>query len=147
MAKKKHIRLIKFFRMGSFPPMLMVSFGFSYDEIIAHLKKCKAKEWIKGIYGEKEFIDKSKYCGLHREIVETKTERPVKNLYYLIFTEEFLFTDYSYSILAHEVLHVVQFALDPILDIRKELEAFAYTHTYVMDMCLKSIRGTKKSKK
>src|SRR4030042_3579980 len=119
---KKHIKLIKFFRMGSFPPMIMFSVGFDYDGIVAHLKKAKAKEWLRGIENDKVFITNAKYCALSREIINTQTEGVVKKLYYLIFTEEFLFTDYSYCILAHEVLHLVQFALKPILDVSKEVE-------------------------
>jgi hypothetical protein len=141
--KIKRVKLIRCFRAGSFPPMIMFSIGFSYDEIMKHLKKDKAKEWIAGIRGEKEFINRVKYCALFREVIDTKGERPTKNLYYLIFTEPFMFTDNSYSILAHEVLHVTQFLLDPILDIKKEYEAFAYTHTFIMNKCLKLIRNAK----
>ena len=144
MGKKKRVKLIRCFRMGSFPPMIMFSCGFSYDEMIAILKKQKAKEWLRGIGDDRELITKAKYLALHREIINTRTERLTKHLYYLIFTEEFLFTDYSYSILAHEVLHLVQFALEPILDISKEMECFAYTHTFVMNKCLKLLRETKK---
>ena len=82
---------------------------------------------------------------MHREMIDTKTERHAKDLYYIIFTEPFIFTDYSYSILAHEVLHCTQFLLEPILDIKKEYEAFAYTHTFIMDKCMELIRGNKKT--
>jgi hypothetical protein len=139
--KKKVVRLLRCFKMGSFPPMILFSIGFSGEEIIKILKKQKAKEWVTGIKGEEDYINKVKYCALHREIINTETERPVKNLYYLIFTEPFMFTDQSYSILAHEVLHVVQFALKDILDIKDEYEAFAYTHTFVMDKCMELIRN------
>jgi len=143
MSKKKRVKLIRCFRMGSFPSMIMFSCGFSYNEIIAVLKKQKAKEWLTGISDDRELITKAKYLALHREIVSTRTERPTKQLYYLIFTEEFLFTDYSYCILAHEVLHLVQFALKPILNISEEVECFAYTHTFVMHKCLKILRKHK----
>jgi hypothetical protein len=143
--KSKNVKLIQFFQAGSFPPMIMFSVGFSYNQIINHLKKMKAKEWISGLEGEKEFINKNKYIAMHREMIDTKTERHAKDLYYIIFTEPFIFTDYSYSILAHEVLHCTQFLLEPILDIKKEYEAFAYTHTFIMDKCMELIRGNKKT--
>lgn len=141
--KKKVIRLIRCFRMGSFPPMVMFCIGFSGKEIMKHLKKQKASDWIAGIKGEEDYIDKCKYVAMYREIASTETERPTKKLYYLIFTEPFMFTDNSYSILAHEVLHITQFALRDILNINDETEAFAYTHTFIMDKCMKLIRGKK----
>jgi hypothetical protein len=141
MKQKKKVKLIKCFRAGSFPSMIMFSIGFTHAEIIEHLKKVKAKEWLQGIEGDKELIDRNKYCALHREIINTRTERPTKQLYYIIFTEPFMFTDSSYSILAHEVLHLTQFILKPILDINEEYEAFAYTHTFIMNKCLKLIRN------
>jgi hypothetical protein len=139
--KKKIVKLIKCFRMGSFPPMIMFCIGFSGKEIMQHLKKQKAKDWLAGIKGEEDYIDRCKYVAMHREIISTETERPTKQLYYLIFTEPFMFTDDSYSILAHEVLHITQFALKDILDINNEIEAFAYTHTFVMNKCIELIRG------
>ena len=141
--KRKKVKLIRCFRAGSFPSMIMFSIGFNYDEIVKHLKKTKAKEWLHGIESDKEMINRNKYCALHREIINISTERPTKQLYYLIFTETFMFTDSSYSILAHEVLHLTQFILKPILDINEEYEAFAYTHTFIMNKCLKLIRGKK----
>jgi hypothetical protein len=127
--------------------MIMFSVGFSHAQIMKHLKKTKAKEWMIGIKDEKELIDNSKYTTMYREIIDTETERPVKKLYYIIFTEPFMFTDYSYSILAHEVLHCTQFLLEPILDIKREYEAFAYTHTFIMDKCMDLIRGENKAYK
>ena len=142
MNKKSKVRLIEYFRAGSFPPMIMFSVGFSYDKIIKHLKKTKAKEWLIGIENDGSLIDKNKYNALTREIIDTNSERPTKRLYYLIFTEKFMFTDNSYSILAHEVLHITQFLLEPILDIKTEYEAFAYTHTFIMNKCLELIHET-----
>lgn len=147
--KKKNVRLIQFFRAGSFPSMIMFSVGFSYDQIIKELKKMKAKEWIAGMSDkeDRERINNNKYTASYREIVSTDNERNSKKLYYLIFTEPFMFTDNSYSILAHEVLHVTQFLLEPILDIKVEYESFAYTHTFIMDKCLELIRGNGDAKK
>lgn len=139
--RNKKIKLIRCFRAGSFPSMIMFSIGFTHSEIVKHLKKVKADEWLSGIEGDGNLIDNNKYNALYREIVNTRSERPTKRLYYLIFTEPFMFTDNSYSILAHEVLHVTQFLLQPILDIKQEYEAFAYTHTFIMNKCLKLIRG------
>jgi hypothetical protein len=144
MEKQKKVKLIRFFKAGSFPPMIMFSVGFSHEQIMKHLKKMKADEWIIGIKNDKKLIDDSKYITCYREIIDTKTERLTKKLYYLIFTEPFMFTDNSYSILAHEVLHCTQFLLESILDIRKEYESFAYTHTFIMDKCIELIRGKKK---
>lgn len=151
MSCKKHkkVKLIQFFQAGSFPSMIMFSVGFSYDQIIKHLKKMGADDWITGMSDkeDKERIDHNKYTASYREIVSTDTERNTKKLYYLIFTETFLFTDYSYSILAHEVLHVTQFLLEPILDIKVEYESFAYTHTFIMDKCMDLIRGKNENPK
>lgn len=148
MAKKK-VKLIQFFQAGSFPPMIMFSVGFSYDQIIKHLKKMGADEWITGISDpeDKKRIDNNKYTASYRSIEWTGNEKKTKKLYYIIFTETFMFTDSSYSILAHEVLHCTQFLLEPILDIRQEYESFAYTHTFIMDKCMELIRGNENTKK
>jgi hypothetical protein len=138
--KKKIVRLIRYINIGVFPREIMFCVGFTPEQIIEHLKKHKEKEWIQGIENNIDFIKKSIYCACSQQIIDTKTERPIKRLYYLIFTEPFMFEDGSYTILAHEVLHVVQFALKDVLDITEEYEAFAYTHSFVMNKCLAYIR-------
>lgn len=124
---------------GIFPFKIMLSSGFSYDEIIKELKKQKCDEWALGLRDDKELIGSGKNFALHRTITHTKHGESVH--FYIIFTDIFNFTDWSMCKLAHECLHICQFMLPLMLDRNKEFECEAYLHTYLMEQALKKLRG------
>ena len=100
-------------------------------------KKCKenkAKDWFKAIKEDEQLLETSKYLCMRR--VYNK-----KNYFYIILKEKFDFSDESFCILAHEVLHAVQFILDGILDRDREFESEAYLHSHIMKQCLETLRN------
>lgn len=144
MAKKKQkgIKVIECLDCGIFPVTVMFSCGFNYGEIMDVLKERKAHDWYLGLTDKEEWVNKHPFSALHRTIEHGKSKQ-VKELYYIILTEPFLFRDGSYVILAHEVLHICQFVLPRILKRDEELEAEAYLHSHLMKQCLTALRGKK----
>lgn len=120
---------------GIFPATVMLSSGFEYKRIIKELKKLKAKEWVGGINTpeDKKLFESGKNFACKR-VYEGRT------YFYIIFIEEFNFSDYDMCKLAHEVLHICQFMLPDFLDPEREYECYAYTHTHLMEQCLKKLR-------
>lgn len=149
MKKKSKIKIIDFLNMGCYPGTVLFSYQFSYDELLFQINKnYKSKRWTDekpfwsiGISDDKSKIDNGNYFALYREIYNTKTKEE-KHLYYIILKKEFLFTDWDYVMLSHEILHICQFFLPDILDRNKEIEAEAYLHSHLMQQCLKIIRTT-----
>lgn len=137
---KKTVKVLDFLDFGIFPPIALFSCGFSYDEITSLLKKKKAKDWLLGISDDKGLIDKANYIACRRDIINQKTGEQ-KWLFYIILKGQFTYTDYEYCKLAHEILHICQFALPDILTRDTEIEAEAYLHTHLMKQCLKTLRG------
>lgn len=126
--------------MGMFNGSLCFSCGFSYDEIIKHFAKTKAKEWAVAISLDKKMVDDGFAFGMERTCENIKTGKTQK-FYFLILKEPFEYTDRQYCVLAHELIHILQFYLPGVLDRNMEIEAEAYLHTFLMESCLKVLRG------
>lgn len=126
--------------MGMFSGTLCFSAGFSYDELMVQFKKTKADGWATALSKDKDFIDQGFAFGLKRTCKNSKTGKTQK-FFFLILKECFDFTDYHYCVLAHELIHILQFYLVDVLDRDNEIEAEAYLHTFLMEKCLKVIRG------
>ncbi len=135
-------KVIVWLDAGIFPATICFCSGFSYDEIMADFKKKKADQWTLGLSKDKELIDSGNYFALKRSIESSKSAKEV-SLFYIIITDRFRFSDHEICKLAHEVLHICQFMLKDILDMERECEAVAYTHTYIMENCLKELRSKK----
>lgn len=125
---------------GCYPGFTMFSFGMEYDGIMAMLKRKKAIDWITGISESKELINNGHNFALKRRVQNKEGENIT--LFYIII-KEFNFTDIDYCILAHEVLHIVNFSLQQLLNRDDEFEAEAYFHTHLMQQCLHLLRGNK----
>ena len=136
MQKSK--RVIESLDFGIFPGKALFSCGFTPQEISNYLKK-SSPEWYKA-YGEimSELIRTNPKARVDKFFFVTeKQERIYYNLY---IRDPFKFTDHEMAVLAHECVHLCQFHLEDILDIRKEYECFAYLHTHLMEQCLKKLR-------
>lgn len=103
--------------------------------------------WLLGIKGENFGSGEAwgeQYC---TTIFNDANES--RRLNYIMLYDGFNFAkDYDYCALAHEVLHLLQFALPRFgIDMHKETESTAYIHTHVMSECLEVLRQhTKKPK-
>ncbi len=131
-------KLITYLNFGSFPGLIQFSSGFTYNEIMKIQKTDpESKEWRIALRPDKELIDSGDYWALKRR------SRNI-DYFFLIMVPPFSFSDKDYCILAHEVLHLCQFRLTGTLDRNTEVEAEAYTHTHIMEQCLKALRGNAK---
>jgi len=134
MAKKK-IKIIRTINTGIFDALILLSVNFNYDE----LTKKIGKEWTEPIANDKELINSGSWLALSRIMEETKTGKKF-HYFYIIIPEMFDFSDKHMVSLAHEVLHICQFFMKDILDMEREYECVAYTHTHIMKQCLKELR-------
>lgn len=137
--KQKVVKVMEWLNNGCYPGFVMFSCGFTYDQVVAELKKKKATDWLYGIQDDKKLIESGNWFGLARYVENTKTGSKM-SLFYIIITEEFKFDDYDYCRLAHEVLHICQFFLKDLFDMEREYESVAYYHTHIMQQCLKALR-------
>lgn len=126
-----------------FPVTIMLSCGFSYDEIFKQLKgKKDLGGWLTALQDDKDLIDNGHYLALRRAYTNTGKDKIVN--FYIIIRPAFTFTDYEFVKLAHEVVHICQFMLPDFLDRDKEHECEAYVHTAIMNECLEILRGKKR---
>jgi hypothetical protein len=123
MKKKKHsVRLINH---GVFPGETIVHINISPEEMI---KKTKNKKWLFYYKNLVEENNGKNFCNMTDIDGETFSS---------IFIEKRNGTEEWYVILAHEVIHLVQFWSSKIgIDMVKEKEATAYFHSHVMRQIL-----------
>jgi hypothetical protein len=124
-----------FFDVGIWPISICFSSCYSHAELTKILQSIKgAERWAIGLEGDEKFFKGCWGCAL-ANVIETDGES--ETLHYITLNEGFDFRNhYHYCQLAHECLHICQFMLPAFLDVNKEIEAVAYTHTFIMDKCL-----------
>lgn len=130
---KKNKGFIDSVNTGIFPAIVLLCHGLSYDDIIKLLNRKNSIEWKNALLDDKELIDSGEYFALKRYYNN-------KKYYYIIIKDKFLFEDYDYCQLSHEVVHICQFLLPDLLDRDREIECEAYLHTHIMQQCLKLLR-------
>jgi hypothetical protein len=139
--KENETSIIHWIDVPPFRASIMFMSGFKFQEVIDHLKTLDdSEEWIEALSspGEEEFFTESYMAASLRTVEKEGKSRK----YFFIWTRDvFQFTDYEYCALAHEVVHICQFLLPTHCDRNKETEFEAYTHTYIMEECLKAIRS------
>jgi hypothetical protein len=143
MAAKKTKPIICWINHGVYPGSTMFIYKKSHDEVCKHLKKLKAIDWLVCVENDELMLKPEQwFCG-RRVFYNSKTKEE-RTLFFIRIATEFYFNDRAYVTLAHEVLHLCQFFLPDLMDRNKEIEAEAYFHTYMMEQCLKAIRGEAK---
>lgn len=127
---------------GSFPGKILFTCGYTYDEVCKQLKKEKCNDWLQCFETTKYLWTKDcRGFGSFRTLTIKDKE------YYFSFLclrDIFDYSDSAHATLAHEVIHICSFQLHDLLDIVKENEAFAYTHTHIMNQCYELLRKNKK---
>lgn len=137
-GSKASFKCLNWLNCGIFPPIIMFSCGYTYDEIIASLNKTPAgKKWIPGFEDQKYLVNKATWLAIKATVENDKT------YFYIYIKDHFDFSDDDYCCLAHEVLHICQYLLPDILRRDNEHEAEAYLHTHLMTQCLHYLRGGK----
>lgn len=136
-SKKESFKCLNWLNCGIFPPIIMFSCGFTYDEIVTSLNKTKTgKRWIPGFECEKHLVKEAEWLAI-------KSTYNKRKYFYIYLKNPFDYSDEHYSKLAHEVLHICQWTLPDLLVRERENEAEAYLHTHLMMQCLSFIRGKK----
>lgn len=142
--KNGGIKIISTLNFGSFPGKIMFSTGYTYDEVCEELKKQKCKEWLMA-FTECKYLTGSGVAGF-----SSKRYLDIKGKEYeycfLFLRDGFNFSDRHHAVLSHEVIHICSHHLSSMLDIVKENEAFAYTHTHILTQCYSVLRVAQKNK-
>ena len=138
MASPCVIQMLDF---GSFPGKVMFTCGYTFEEICKELKKQKCHEWLKCFETTENLWSGTCWGFGSQRVLAIKG----KNYYYsfLCLRDRFNFSDQSHARLSHEVIHVCSQHLPDMFDIVKENEAFAYTHTHILNQCYKVLRNKK----
>lgn len=116
----------------------MFTCGYSFKDICRELKKQKCNEWL-AAFKKTEYLFSPDCKGFTSE----QTWEVDGVLYYYSFIclqEEFDFSDRHHTILSHEVIHACTHHLKSMFDIVTENEAFAYTHTHILNQCYEVLR-------
>ena len=141
---KKQVKFIDFVNTGIFHPDVLINYGFSYDELLAILKRKKPETWYTALvddYRMNKIITEG-YCAMKRIIENRKTGKTV-TLFYLSMPA-FDHSSYDHIKLAHECLHLCQYMLPDFLNRDKEHEAEAYLHTHLMSQIIDLINAKTK---
>lgn len=141
MAKFISNAVIKTLNFGSFPGKIMFTCGYTFDEICKQLKKEKCDEWLECFETTKDLWDGN--CWGFGSLRTKKIKDKFYYYSFLCLRDNFDFTDESHAKLAHEVIHVCTFQLADLFNLVKENEAFAYTHTHIMQQCYEVLRKKK----
>lgn len=110
---------------------VLFSVGLTYDEIVKQLRLTEeGKGWADAIKDSENIVN-NPYGGALRRTENGKT-------YFYLILPDFDYSEAAYITLAHEALHIVQFALEEITA-NREWEFEAYMHSYIMKKCLEAI--------
>lgn len=137
--KPKKVDIISWINTGIFPATIMFVQGFTYEKVVAYLKKEKAEVWQLAFEDCKDVAATGCWFASKRTLDHKANGKRV--CYFIVINGYFDFSDYDYCRLAHEVLHICQYMMPDFLNRMQEHEAEAYTHTHIMQQCLKKIRG------
>lgn len=133
---KKHIFWADW---GTFYGSTMVCCNWKdYAEVFNHLKIKKIVEWEAALK-VKPFIDANHFSVWFVEDKDGK-EKSFSILWLLDWKPDLE----HYKILAHELVHAVQFKMPDFLDVTKEYEACAYTHSYLFENIAKELNSVYK---
>jgi len=141
MAKSKAV--MHTLNFGSFPGKIMFTCGYTYDEICRELKKQKCDEWLQCFETTQYlFTPDCKGFNAKRTLMIKGKEYTYT---FLHLRDVFNFSNVEdHATLAHEIIHTVSFHLKDLLDIVVENEAFAYTHTHIMNQCYEVLKIKKR---
>lgn len=133
--------VIEILNFGSFPGKILFTSGYGYDEICKELKKQKCHEWLQAFESTKWLWENKNWGFASSRTLSIKGEDFYYN--FLCLKNRFDFSDTHHAKLSHEVIHICSFHLHDVFDVIKENEAFAYTHTHILNQCYKVLRNKK----
>ncbi len=123
---------------GTFFGTMMVCSGWKdYTEVKEFLKKKKYTEWLKAMECKPEEFNTNHFSKW--AVQHTKKEQEIT--YQLLWLKDWKPDLEHYKILAHELLHAVQFCMKDFLDPNTEIEAIAYQHSYLFEHIAKELNN------
>lgn len=124
---------------GSFPGKVLFTVGFTYDEICKALKRQEQTGWLAEFETTKHNFDTEHCVGFcARRLGKDKCQ-----YYFLHLRDNFNYTEKHHITLSHELIHLCSYHLPDYLDVLKENEAFAYTHSHLMQQCYDVMKQSK----
>jgi hypothetical protein len=128
------MKVIDTLNFGSFPGKIMFTCGYSFKDVCKELKKQKCNEWLE-CFKQLEYLFEPSCAGFAavRKLNEF-------TYHFVCLRDEFDFSDKHHATLSHEVIHIITYNISDMLDIVKENEAFAYTHTHILNQCYEVLR-------
>ena len=117
---------------GIFPGIISFTCGYTIKQIKKIYNGQGCKDWTAALK-DVELVDSCLGMAMHRI-------HKGSNYWYCILRDPFTFTDQEMVTLSHEVLHLVQFRLNGVLDRDREFECEAYLHTHIMTQILDQLR-------
>lgn len=112
----------------------MVAAGFDdYPDLLSHLSAMKILDWKESVESRGDELD-----ALGKSNHYSKWQHGGLT-YSLLFLKTWAEDQKHYSVLAHELVHAIQFGMPDFLDPNKEHEACAYQHTYLFDKISKEL--------
>lgn len=135
---KKGITTWMSINMGIFQGEIFFSCGYNVKKLRKALDRSGNKFYAKGL----KKVSKITGAGA---AVRSKYKFKGKKVttFYVILPDEWKWTDDQYVTLAHELIHIIQYKLPPILNRDNEYECEAYTHTHLMTQVLNKLRDEK----
>ena len=126
---------------GSFHGKILFTAGYTYDEICKELKKQKCLEWLEAFESTHHLWGKT--VAGYSSLTTITINRESYQYCFICLRDRFNFSDTAHGILSHEVIHICTHNLSQMFDIVKENEAFAYTHTHILNQCYEVLRDKK----
>gem|GEM_PF-4654130 len=132
------MQVMETLNFGSFPGKIMFTSGYSFKEICRELRKQKCLDWLE-CFKQTEYLFEPTCAGFaSTRTLEVDGEEYTFN--FVCLRDEFDFSDDHHATLSHEIIHICTHQLKDLLNIVKENEAFAYTHTHILKQCYTALR-------
>lgn len=130
---KKHIFWADW---GTFYGSTMVCCNFAdYADVKRLLKKKKIMEWHDALDVKSEEFKAHHFLKWY--VIDQRTNKEVS--YSLLWLKDWKQDVEHYKVLAHELVHAMQFNMPEFLDVTKEYEAVAYQHSYLFENIAKEL--------
>jgi hypothetical protein len=137
MKSKSKIKTLIFQNWGTFFGVTMVCCGFeNYNDVLKYLKKNKYNDWHRALDAKRkgDIKELNKLNHFSNWVIEEHKKGKITPINYsMLYLIDWKQDLKHYKILAHELVHAVQFCMKDFLDMDKETEAVAYQHSFLFE--------------
>jgi hypothetical protein len=130
-----------FVKLGHFPASCLVAYNMTHKELCSALKRRKYPDWVAALEGDERRFEDNTCYGMWRS---AKRGNKTTNCFFILLKDYVKLNDFGYTLIAHEVLHVVQFVSEFVsANVIEEKESSAYLHSHLMTETIKIVRSAK----